>query len=185
MLHKYTILYMTEIVLDIIKFSAPAIIVFLTVYILLDKQAKKEEKLRVYELKKKHSQESLPIRLQAHERLALFLYRISPENLLPRTQNASMNVKTFSIVLLKTIQSEFEHNITQQIYVSTATWVSVMQYRMQLEAFIREKATELNPEEPGFKLAEAILTSLMADPSLLDQKESLSQIRREVRSMFI
>lgn len=176
---------MTEIILDIIKFSAPALLVVLTVYTMLTKQAKKEEKLRIYELKKKHSQESLPIRLQAYERLTLFLYRISPENLLPRTQSTSMNVKEFSIVLLKTIKSEFEHNITQQVYVSSATWASLVQYRGSLENFIREKATELNPEEPGFKLAESILTSLMEDPNQLDQNIALSQIKREVKQMFI
>ena len=176
---------MTEIILDIIKFSAPALIVFLTVYTMITKQAKKEEKLRIFELKKKHSQESLPIRLQAYERLTLFLYRISPENLLPRTQSVSINVKDFSIVLLKTIKSEFEHNITQQVYVSAETWGSVFQYRMELENFIREKATELNPEEPGFKLAEAILTSLMDDPQLLSQDVTAAQIKREVKQMFI
>lgn len=185
MLHKYTILKMTEIILDIIKFSAPALIVFLTVYTMLTKQAKKEERIRIFELKKKHSQESLPIRLQAYERLTLFLYRISPENLLPRTQDTSMNVKTFSILLLQTIKSEFEHNITQQVYVSTATWACVAQYRIALENFIREKATELNPEEPGFKLAEAILTSLMDDPQLLSQNTAAAQIKKEVKQMFI
>lgn len=176
---------MTEIILDIIKFSAPALIVFLTVYTMLSKQGKKEERLKIYELKKQHSQESLPIRLQAYERLTLFLYRISPDNLLPRTQNASMNVKSFSIVLLKTIKSEFEHNITQQVYVSSATWGSVIQYRLALENFIRETANTLNPEEPGIKLAEAILTSLMDDPQLLSQQTALSQIKREVKEMFI
>lgn len=176
---------MTEIILDIIKFSAPALIVFLTVFVMLSKQAQKEERLRIFELKKKHSKESLPIRLQAYERITLFMYRIAPENLLPRTQNASLNVKDYSTVLLQTIKSEFEHNITQQVYISTSTWAAIVKYKEDLGNLIREKATEINPNEPSFKLVESILTSLMDDPEIIEQQVVMSKIKREVKQMFI
>lgn len=176
---------MIENILDILKYTLPAIIVLLTVYVMLTKQAKKEEKFRLFELKKKHSKESLPIRLQAYERLTLFLYRIAPENLLPRSQNASLDVKGFSLVLLQIIKSEFEHNITQQVYVSSATWYSVVKYKEDLGNLIRTKAQTLDPNEPGFKLVEAILTDLMDDPEILEQRTVLSKIKKEVKQMFI
>lgn len=176
---------MTEIILDIIKFSTPALIVFLTVYVMLTKQAQKEERLRIFELKKKHSKESLPIRLQAYERLTLFMHRIAPENLLPRTQNVSLNVKSYSLILLQTIKSEFEHNITQQVYVSNDTWTAVVAYKDDLGNLIRQKASEINPDEPSFKLVESILTSLIEDPEIIQKQEVLSKIQREVKQMFI
>lgn len=176
---------MIENILDILKYTLPAIIVLVTVYVMLTKQSQKEEKFRLFELKKKHSKESLPIRLQAYERLTLFLYRIAPENLLPRTQNTSMNVKGFALVLLQTIKSEFEHNITQQVYVSSSTWYSVVKYKDDLGNLIREKAQELDPNEPAFKLVESILTTLMDDADVLEQQTVLSKIKKEVKQMFI
>lgn len=176
---------MNEIILDIVKNTLPALIVFLTVYIMLDKQAKKEERLRLFELKKRHSKESLPIRLQAYERLMLLLYRISPENLIPRTQNASMDVKTFSFALLKTIKTELEHNITQQVYVSAETWGAIELYKNELMGLIQEKATGLNPNEPCLKLSEAVLTHLMESPLSISKQEVVLQLKKEVKDLFI
>lgn len=176
---------MDEIILDIIKFTLPALIVFLTVFTMLSKQAKKEEKLKLYELKSKQSKEALPLRLQAFERITLLLHRLAPENLIPRVQTPSSNVKGFSIALLKTIKTEFEHNVTQQIYVSTPTWNRLYQYRADLEALIRQKATEINPDEAGMKLSEAILETIIDDPELLGYQDAMRSIKRDVRELFI
>ena len=176
---------MNEIILDIIKFSIPAIIVFLTVYVMLDKQARKEEKMRVFELKKRHSKESLPIRLQAYERIMLLIHRIAPENLIPRTQNASMSVKMLSYTLLKTVKSEFEHNITQQVYVSTDTWESVEQYKNNLLSLIQQKTLEFKPEDIGLNLSEAILNDVINNSNSLGGKDVKKLLQKEVKMMFI
>lgn len=176
---------MNEIILDIIKYTIPALIVFLTVYTMLDKQAKKEERLKFFELKKRHSKESLPVRLQAYERLMLLLYRISPENLLPRTQNTSMDVKMFSFTLLKTIKTEFEHNITQQVYVSSETWIAIEKYRDELMGLIQEKAIETNPNDPCLKLSEAILSHLISSPLSISKTDVVLKLKKEVNDLFI
>jgi TRAP-type uncharacterized transport system fused permease subunit len=176
---------MNEIIFDIIKNIMPALIVFLTVYVMLDKQAKKEERLKLFELKKRHSKESLPIRLQAYERLMLLMYRISPENIIPRTQNASMDVKMFTFTLLKTIKTEFEHNITQQVYVSAETWNAIELYRDELMSLIQEKSKELNPKEPCLQLSEAILNHLIASPLSVSKQEVVSRLKKEVNEVFI
>lgn len=176
---------MNEIILEIIKYTIPALIVFLTVYIMLDKQAKKEERLSLFELKKRHSKESLPIRLQAYERLMLLLYRVSPENIIPRTQNASMDVKTFTYALLKTIKTEFEHNITQQVYVSAETWIAIEVYRDELMNLIQEKSVESNPENPCLELSEAILNHLIKNPHSTSKQEVVLRLKKEVKDLFI
>ena len=176
---------MDIIILDIIKFTLPALIVFLTVFTMLTKQANKEEKLKLYELKSKQAKEALPLRLQAFERITLLLHRLAPENLIPRVQTPSSNVKTFSVALLKTIKSEFEHNITQQIYLSNTTWNRLYQYRADLEALIREKASEINPDESGIKLSEAILQAIIDNPQLLGYQDTMKTIKREVKELFI
>lgn len=176
---------MYEIILDIIKFSLPALIVFVTVYVMLTKQAQKEEKLKLYELKSKHSKEALPLRLQAFERITLLMHRLAPENLIPRVQSPSYTAKSFSFALLKTIKTEFEHNITQQIYISTPTWNRMHKYRADLEALIRERASEINPEDSSLKLSEAILTTIIENPEILDYQDVMRSIKKEVRELFV
>lgn len=176
---------MNEIILDIIKFSVPALIVFFTVFLMLRFQFKKEEKMRFFELKKKHSKESLPIRLQAYERLTLFMYRIAPENLIPRTQNASLSVKSYTYNLLKTIKSEFEHNITQQVYVSSRTWDAIEVYKDKLISLIKEKSLEANPNDPCLALSELILNHIIENPNILEEQEVNILLKKEVKEMFL
>lgn len=178
-------IYMNETVLEIIKNSLPAILIAITVYIMLDKQAKKEEKMKFFELKKKHSKESLPIILQAYERLTLLIHRISLENMIPRTQNASLNVKNYTFVLLKTIKTEFEHNITQQVYVSSKTWEAIQVYKNDIIAVIKEKSLEFDPESPSFNLAEALLNYVIENPNTFNNQELMDMLKKEVKQLFL
>jgi hypothetical protein len=152
---------------------------------MLDKQAKKEERIRFFELKKKHSKESLPIILQAFERLTLLIYRISLENVVPRTQNTSLTVKSYTYVLLKTIKTEFEHNITQQMYVSTKTWEEIEKYKNDIIAIIKEKSLDLDPDGPGLNLAEALLGHVISNPNTFNNQELMTMLKKEVKQMFL
>jgi hypothetical protein len=64
----------------------------------------------------------LKIKLQAYERLALFLERISLTNLLTRVHPISTKKEDYQYLLTQTVVQEFEHNISQQIYVSEECW---------------------------------------------------------------
>jgi uncharacterized radical SAM superfamily protein len=66
-----------------------------------------------------------PLRLQAYERLVLFLERISPEAIFVRVYRQGMNSEQLHKLLLKTIRTEFEHNLSQQVYVSNEAWEAV------------------------------------------------------------
>lgn len=176
---------MNEIVLDIVKFSIPALLVTIAMYIMLDKQAKKEERIRFFELKKKHSKESLPIILQSFERITLLIHRISLENLIPRTQNNSINVKLYTFTLLKTIKTEYEHNITQQIYVSSKTWEAIEKYRNEITAIVKEISLDLDPEAPSLNLATELLNYVIENPNTFNNQELMNMLKKEVKQMFL
>ncbi len=59
-----------------------------------------------------------PIKLQAYERIILFLERISMESLLVRVSSPEITASQLQTSLLATVRSEFEHNLSQQIYMS-------------------------------------------------------------------
>lgn len=176
---------MIEKMLEALAYILPALVVFATVYFMQQNQMRKEERLKLLALKKKHSKDSLPLRLQAFERITLLLHRLAPENLIPRVQTTTMDAKTFSFALQNSIKSEFEHNITQQIYISTPTWNKILVFKNNLIQLVREKSLEVKPDENAIKLSEAILTHLMENPETLAYPELMASVKREVKEMFV
>ena len=108
--------------LEILKYSIPALIVFFTIYYILRKYLDQQYNLEVLKFKKEEMKNVLPLKLQAYERLALFLERISPEQLIYRLNGPQMTAKDLRTALIIAVQKEYEHNLTQQIYVSDNLW---------------------------------------------------------------
>lgn len=111
-----------EIVLEIIKVTTPALIVFLTVYFLMKEYFKKEYNIRLMEQRQETRETVIPLKLQAYERLTLLCERIRIENLLARLAGISPDPSLLQRSLIVAIQQEFEHNISQQVYVSQSLW---------------------------------------------------------------
>lgn len=110
------------VILEIIKITVPALVVFATVYYVLKLNSKKERERHMYELKAKQVKSAFPLRMQAYERLAMFCERISIPNLLLRVRRDNMSASDLKLALMIAIRQEYEHNITQQVYVSDQLW---------------------------------------------------------------
>ncbi|HKK75675.1 MAG TPA: hypothetical protein VJ953_11430 [Saprospiraceae bacterium] len=108
--------------LEIIKITVPALVVFLTVKYLMQGYLNKEYQLKALDIEKKRNENTLPLKLQAYERLSLFCERISVPTLLFRVKEEGMSARQLRLQMLLAIQQEYEHNITQQVYVSAQLW---------------------------------------------------------------
>lgn len=111
-----------SVILEIVKITVPALIVYFTVYNLLKQYLEGQHKMRMLEFKQSHQKESTPLRFQAYERLSLFCERIALPNLILRMRQEGMTAAQLRLSLLLAIQQEYEHNITQQVYVSDQLW---------------------------------------------------------------
>lgn len=115
-----------EFFLELLKITLPALIVFITVYFLMKKHSEQELALRRIQLQQnkidKLSSVTVPLRLAAYERLALFCERISLNNLLLRLPTQDQSAAALRVGMMMAIQQEFEHNLTQQVYVSENLW---------------------------------------------------------------
>src|SRR2546423_2199348 len=80
---------------------------------------------------KADSKATLPLKLQAYERLVLLADRIALPNLISRVNDTGMSAKEMQVILTQTIRQEFEHNITQQIYVSPEAWEAIRSLKEQ------------------------------------------------------
>ena len=99
-----------EIAADILKITIPALLVMLTAWLLLRNMLKNDQDRRRQELLLQNSRTVTPIRLQAYERIILFLERISLESLIVRVSSAEMSANQLHSAMLNAIRNEFEQD---------------------------------------------------------------------------
>lgn len=150
-----------EALTDILKITLPALLVFLTAWLLLRNMIKNSEDKRRYEMMMHNSKTVTPIKLQAYERIVLFLERISLESLLVRVSSPDMTSQQLHSALLTTIRSEFEHNLSQQIYMSQQAWEVVRNARSNTIKIINSEAEKMKPDAPGMLLSKQLLEKIM------------------------
>jgi uncharacterized iron-regulated membrane protein len=104
------------------------------------------------------------LQLQAYERLILLTDRIGLPNLVSRLNQQGLNVKEMQMLLTQSIKQEFEHNITQQIYVSQEAWDAVRNLKEQNMLIINQVASFLPPDATGGELNRNLLELIMNNP---------------------
>ncbi len=150
-----------EALQDILKITIPALIVFLTSYFLLKNMIANDQDKRRQELILQNGRTVMPIRLQAYERIILFLERISLESLLVRVSTPDMTSVQLHTALLTTIRSEFEHNLSQQIYMTSQAWEVVKNARAGMIRIINSEAEKMPANSSGMALSKRLLEIIM------------------------
>lgn len=140
----------------------PAFIVAGVVYLLIRNFLENENKRREIEVRKITNQQIIPQKLAAYERMALFLERIKPTGLTRRVSPLS-TAKNYETILIQTIQSEWDHNLSQQIYINPETWKLIYSAKNATQNFIRQCATELGEDATAEKLQEYIITKSISE----------------------
>jgi hypothetical protein len=150
-----------ETLADILKITLPALIVFFTAWIILRNMIKNDQDKRRQELILQNSRTVTPIKLQAYERIILFLERISLESLLIRVSTTDMSASQLHSAMLNAIRNEFEHNLSQQIYMSQQAWEVVRNARSNMIKLINSEAEKLQPDSSGMALSKRLLEKIM------------------------
>ncbi len=132
------------------------------------KEAKRDEK---NEDEKPRAVNIKQLQLQAYERLILLTDRIALPNLINRVNQPGLSAKEMQMLLTQSIKQEFEHNITQQIYVSPEAWDAVRNFKEQNLLVINQVASILPEQSTGLDLNKSLLELIMQNP-----KASLHQV---------
>lgn len=158
-----------------------AIIVGVVAYLFFKKHTENEEGRRRFLIHKDVQDKVLPLRLQAFERVALFLERIDPNSLLIRIKPRDNNVEIYEAELISSIEKEFEHNLTQQIYLSVESWNAVKTTKNATIQLIRQ--TVMNDKvATADKLRETILNHFMGE--VTPSQKGLIYIKNEISELF-
>jgi len=111
-----------ETLLDILKYILPSLVIVLVLWLLLNQFSKAFKLPFEQERARSDGKQVLKMRLQAYERLSVFLERITLDSLLIRENRPELSARQFHQHLVDSIRSEFDHNLSQQIYLSHDAW---------------------------------------------------------------
>lgn len=162
-----------ELFLELLKFTIPGLIVFATAYLMLKLYLEDHQRLQNNQLRNEAMKISLPIRLQAFERLTLLCDRADITNTLLRVRNAGMTMGGLRAALIMAVRQEFEHNASQQLYVSDTLWKIITIARDETLKIISDAAEGLSPDQPDDEYVARIL-------QILDEQEGLGPLQRAI-----
>ena len=172
---------MNEPIFTLLMYTIPALVTGSVAFLFFREHIQNEENRRNFIMHKQLQKESLPVRLQAYERLSLFLERISPNKLLLRVVPVSTSKDDYEVLLINSVEQEFEHNLSQQIYVTDNCWSIINASKSATIQLIRKAALSEKVDSAN-KLREVILTDMMdkTPPS----SAGLSYIKQEVSELW-
>lgn len=167
--------------IELLSYTLPAIITGMVAYYFFNLHTKNEEGRRRYLLSKEAQKNAMPIRLQAYERMTLFMERISLSNILTRVSPISNDKNDYSNFVIAQIDQEFEHNLSQQIYMTDECWTIIVTAKNATTQMIRKVA--MNPQvNNADQLREALLNDLLEKQT--PSNAALGYIKKEVSQMW-
>ena len=168
-------------IIEGIKYALPAVVTGYTTYYFLHRFFRYEEKKQLLVAKADLKKHALPIRLQAYERLAIFLERISPAKLVQNIKPESEDKRNYELSLIFQIESEYEHNLSQQIYVSDKCWEMISTSKNATMLFIKQVS-----EDKKIRTAQELQQALIERSSKEEVPTNigLAYIRNEVTELL-
>lgn len=167
--------------IELASYTLPAVITGLTAYYLFNSYFKDQKNTRRWLLQKDNRKDLLPLRLQAFERLTLFIERINPSQLLIRITPISNQKNDYADYVIAQIEQEYEHNITQQIYISDECWSIITAAKNATIQIIRLAAKNEKVNDAN-QLRELILSDLLEKQS--PSNAALAFIKNEVSELW-
>lgn len=168
-------------ILSFVAYLLPAIVVGLVAYYFFKGHTANEEGRRRYLIQKEAQNKILPLRLQSYERITLFLERIDPNKLLIRVKPFSDEISKYEELLIRNIEQEFDHNLTQQIYLSQECWNLVNAAKNATIHIIRQ-AVMHQKDGNADSMREYVLRNFLEE--ITPSQKALVYVRKEVSEMF-
>lgn len=172
-----------ETFLEILKYILPAFITFGATYFVMNKFLDTEHRKQLLVLRQENQKVTTPLRLQAYERLVLFLERISMDKLVIRVNKPGMSAQLLKAELLRTIQHEFDHNLTQQLYISNTSWETIKKAKDESLKIVNIAGAQMKSGTKGADLGQKIFEIMMKlekSPSQI----AILILKKEIRQLF-
>ncbi len=173
-----------ETLLDILKYILPGLLVAGTAYYLLKTLLESQNRSVQLAQRNESLKITLPLRLQAYERLTLLCDRAALPNVLLRVRMPGMSMAELRGALLLAISQEFSHNTSQQLYVSETLWQIITLAKDETMAAVSRAAEGLDPESDADALVYQILQTVDEQNGATPLQRAIIAIRTEAAQLF-
>ena len=168
-------------IISYVAYLLPAIVVGLVAFYFFKGHTANEEGRRRFLIQKEAQKNTIPVRLQAYERLTLFLERIDPNKLLIRVKPHSDELQKYETLLIQNIENEYEHNLAQQIYVSPECWNIITAAKNATIQILRQ-ASMNDKVDNSDRLREYLLNHFMGE--VTPSHKAILFVKKEVGELF-
>lgn len=128
-----------------------------------------KEFISLREFIKTANPENKKLQLLAYERLTVFAERAGLKNMISSAEAHGESAAIMHGVLIQNLKSEYDHNVSQQIYVSKEIWGAVTKLKDQNIYIINQLAAMLPPQANSLDLSKRILEYSLAQQQELNQ----------------
>lgn len=161
----------------------PAIIIGISAWIIVRFYVKTEKEKLVVRIGLKNKELITPVRLQAYERTILLLERMEASQSIMRNVSLGQTAGQLQQSLIGNIREEFDHNLSQQLYISSEAWNLIKSAREAAITAINKAASEIAPDAPASELAQLIFTGeVSAETSEI--RNAIEFVKAEARLLF-
>lgn len=165
---------------EILKILIPAAAVFAAAYLLVKRFLDNDQKRREHELKTTAQAIITPLKIQAYERIIIFLERINPNTLVIRVNKNNMNSRQLHLELVSAVKTEYEHNLSQQIYISNGAWQFVKTAKEEIIQLINISSSKVATDANSSDLAIMILNIASNLDKKLPSELAIEYIKKEI-----
>lgn len=144
----------------------------------------RDQELRLIELRYSANKETKLLKLQAYERMAIFLERIAPGAVISRVLEQDMINHELQLAVIRSIRSEFEHNLSQQIYISSDAWNLIVSSKDELIKAVGMIAAQVPSDATGQQVGRVILEAISKSGQMLPTQTALEFLKNEAREMI-
>lgn len=167
-----------QALLQTLLYFIPAALVLFACYLMITRHLENDQKLKMLEFRKSINKDTLPLKLQAYERLIVFLERINPSSLLLRLNQPGLAAPQLYHDILTSIRAEYDHNVSQQLYVSPEAWNVVKKAKDDVTHVINIAMQNVGDNRSGAELGRLIL-ELMIKHNNVPTERALEYLRQE------
>ena len=169
---------------EILKILIPAGAVFAAAYFLVNRFLDNDQKRREHELKKVAQGTITPLKIQAYERIVILLERINPNSLVIRVNKNGMSARQLHQELVASVKSEYEHNLSQQIYISVGAWELVKTSKEEIIQLVNISSSKVPSDANSSELAMMILNITSNLGKKLPNDVAIDYIKKEIAQIF-
>ena len=140
----------------------PALLVFFTAQYMMKQHITNSVQLVKTEILKTNLNTFTPLKLQAYERIALFLERTSIPALIQNYAHAGQTARGFAAAASHALKEEYSYNVSQQIYVSSQMWTLVKAIKEQHLQLLQNITASLPAEATAADLSQKLIEFLQS-----------------------